>query len=89
MSAFFLELKYAFRSLAKSAGFTVLAVVMLSFGIGSTIFMFTAVKANLLEPLPFEEGNRIMHLERNNLSRGWQSMEVTHHDFVDWRAQQT
>ncbi len=42
MMSIFYEMKFALRSVIKSFGFTLLSVSMLGFGLGATIFMFTA-----------------------------------------------
>ena len=75
--------------LAKNPGVTAIAVIALTLGIGLTATMFSIVYGALYRGLPFAQAERIMHLERNNLSQDIESMEVTIHDFIDWREQQT
>ena len=82
------DLKYAGRGLSKSPGVTAIAVVALALGIGLTTVMFSIVYGALHRGLPFEGAERIMHLERANPTRGIQSMEVTIHDYRDWRERQ-
>ncbi|NIR46269.1 MAG: permease, partial [Gemmatimonadetes bacterium] len=65
------------------------SVLALALGIGLTTTMFSIVYGALHRGLPFEEAHRVMHLERNNLAEDIQSMEVTLHDYLDWREQQT
>ena len=55
MRSLLLDLKFVFRQLRKSAGFTALAVLMLAFGIGATTAIFSIVEGVLLRPLPFPE----------------------------------
>jgi predicted permease len=62
MRAFSLDLKFVFRQLLKSPGFTATAVLMLAFGIGTTTAIFSIVEGVLLRPLPFPESNRLMVL---------------------------
>jgi len=88
MTAILGELLNAARGLRRSPGFTLLVVLVLAVGLGSTIFMFGAIKGFILEPLPFPESNRIMHLETSNLARGEDSLEVHQLDYLDWREQQ-
>ncbi|HEX9727208.1 MAG TPA: ABC transporter permease [Gemmatimonadales bacterium] len=82
------DLRYSVRMLFKNPGLTAIAVVALTLGIGLTTTMFSIVYGALFRGLPFPESSRIMHLERNNLSQDIESMEVTIHDYRDWRAQQ-
>jgi predicted permease len=65
------DLKFAFRQLRNSLGFSVTAVLMLAFGIGATTAIFSIVEGVLLRPLPFPDSDRLVvladHLEGVNL----------------------
>lgn len=89
MPSLFQDLRVGARLMFKHPGVTIIAVLALSLGIGLTTTTFSIVYGALLRGLPFAESHRIMHLERNNPSQDIESMEVTLHDFLDWRAQQT
>ena len=82
------DIRFGARMLVKNPGLTAIAVIALTLGIGLTTTMFSIVNGALLKGLPFEEADRVMHLERNNLSQDIESMEVTIHDYLDWREQQ-
>lgn len=53
------DVHYALRTLRRSPGFTVLALVTLALGIGATSAIFTVVYSVLLRPLPFSEATHL------------------------------
>ncbi|HLP00777.1 MAG TPA: ABC transporter permease [Opitutaceae bacterium] len=58
----FQDLRYAFRRLLKAPGFTAVAVLTLALGIaGSTIF-YGALRALVLDPLPYPTADRLVQL---------------------------
>ncbi|HEU4631464.1 MAG TPA: ADOP family duplicated permease [Gemmatimonadaceae bacterium] len=54
------DLGFALRAMRRSRGVTVLAVLTLALGIGTSTAMFSVLDAVLLRPLPFEEPERIV-----------------------------
>jgi predicted permease len=88
MQAVWHEMRQALSQLRHSPGFTFVAAGILGLGLGVTLYMFTVVKAYMLTPLPYPNAARIMHIERANPLHGFDSMEATQHDFVEWRRAQ-
>ena len=72
----------------KRPGTTTLAIAALALGIGLTTTMFSIVNGAILRGLPFEESERIVHIERMNPTQGNATFEVTGHDFVEYRDRQ-
>ena len=57
------DAKHALRSLVRSPGFFVTSVATLALAIGAVAGMFNVVNKVLLEPLPFENQERLVYLE--------------------------
>ncbi|HTO05116.1 MAG TPA: ABC transporter permease, partial [Opitutus sp.] len=58
------DLKFAFRQLIKSPGFTGIAIVTLALGIGLNTSMFSLMNLLLLQPLPFPEKDQLIRVYR-------------------------
>ena len=83
MDSLLKDIRFALRTLRKSPGFTVVAILTLALGIGSNTAMFSVVTAVLLRPLPFPEPERIMQVSSIGEQRRFSS--ESYPDFFDYR----
>lgn len=79
------DVRHGARSLRKSPGFALSALLVLALGIGSATALFGVVDAVLLEPLPYPESERIVRVWPASPSRGIERATFSYPDFEDWR----
>ena len=81
------DLRYAVRSLRRSPGFTLTALLTLALGIGANTAIFSVVRGVLLEPLPFDSPDRIVRIWPGNPSTGIERGALSEPNFLDWRRE--
>ncbi len=87
MQTLWQDLRYGARILMKKPGFTLIAVITLSLGIGANAAIFSVVKSVLLASLPYHDADRLVMLWENDTQEGDARNPVAPGNFGDWRKQ--
>jgi putative ABC transport system permease protein len=83
------DLKFAFRQLRKSPGFSILAVLTLAIGIGMNTAIFSLVHDLFLRGLPFEEPSRLVRIYGEAKERDLTQMPSSVPKYWHYRDAQT
>jgi putative ABC transport system permease protein len=79
------DLRYAWRNLWRSPGFTAVAALTLTIGIGANTAIFSVIDSVLLRPLPFRDPAQLVRLYETEAAPG--NYPFAPPDFLDWKTQ--
>jgi putative ABC transport system permease protein len=74
------------RALVRHPAYGIVAVAALVIGIGSSTFVYSAVRGVLTEPLPYPHSDRIVTLWETNATTGEDHLQTSPGNVIDWRA---
>ena len=86
------DLRISARTLFRSPGFSIIAVLVMALCIGATTSLFTVVRSVLLRPLPFRDPDRLVMIYEHFRDPGMNAQQFNYNavapaDFYDWRTQ--
>ncbi|MFN2579094.1 MAG: ABC transporter permease [Pyrinomonadaceae bacterium] len=84
MRKLFQDLRYAFRTMHKKPGFTLIAVVTLALGIGSSTAIFTVVDAAVIRGLPYRSPENLYHMWERTPQKEFDQREFSYPDYQDY-----
>ncbi|HVF88483.1 MAG TPA: ABC transporter permease, partial [Blastocatellia bacterium] len=89
MDAIWQDLRFGLRLLMKRPGFTLLALLTLSLGIGANTAIFSVIYGVLLRPLPYDNGDRLVVLKQQAPLAGVSNMPFSVKEVSDYRERST
>jgi putative ABC transport system permease protein len=87
MGTLWQDIKFGLRTLAKSPGFTAVAIVALALGIGANTAIFSVADAFLLKPLNIPDPEHLVVVAELAPNQTSGTNTVSGANFVDWKAQ--
>lgn len=85
MTSLLQDLRYGFRLLRKSPGFTLVCILVLAIAIGANSAIFSLVDAALLRPLPYRNSDELVRLWER--PPGYEHNSVAPLNYADWSEQ--
>ena len=83
------DVKHAIRMIARSPGFSAIAILTFAVGIGINTAVFNVVNGVLLRPLPYPDADRITMLWMDNRRQNIREDITSYPAYLDWKAQGT
>src|SRR5262249_17677001 len=83
----FQDLRFGARMLLKHKGFTAVAALTLTLGIGANTAIFSVMNAVLLRPIPYPDSDRLVMVWATDQETRRRQDSTSFPDFTDWREQ--
>ena len=89
MNSVLQDLTFALRGFLKRPAFAITAIATLGLGIGVTTAIFSVVNGVLMQPLPYQDPSRLVHIAADMRARNVEDFPHAPPDFADIRTQAT
>src|SRR5580765_7183455 len=86
MDTLFQDLRFGWRQLRRTPGFTIAAVLALALGIGATTAIFSVLDRVVLRPLPYSDPDSLAMVWEANDGKGLSHEQISPVNFVDYRG---
>ncbi len=80
------DIRFGWRLLRRTPGFTISAVLALALGIGATTAIFSVLDRVVLRPLPYPDPDRLTMVWEANDGKGLSHERISPVNFVDYRG---
>jgi len=81
------DVRFGVRTLRRTPGFAIVAILVMALGIGANVALFTVVRSVLLKPLPFAEPERLVALYEQSADGQFPFNVIAPGVFAEWKKQ--
>jgi predicted permease len=85
MQALWQDVRYGLRTLVSNAGFTIVAILTLTLGIGANTAIFSVINGVLLQPLPYHDPSHLVILGEKTPE--FEMMSLSYPNYLDWQKE--
>ena len=85
MNSFMQDVRYGVRSLLKTPGFTLVAILTLALGVGANAAIFSVLEAVVLRDLPYDDPDRLAVMWTRNIRQSLPDGS-SYLNFRDWKS---
>jgi putative ABC transport system permease protein len=79
------DIRYAVRACINNRRFTIVIVLTLAVGIGTTAALFTVVNAVILRPLTYKDSDQLLRVFESNPRKDSEFFSVSPPNYLDWK----
>jgi len=80
------DLRFSIRTLRRSPGFALTAILTLALGVASVTSVFSVVNSVLLKPFAFPESNRLVVLRETTRELNYAAYPDNYKHYLNWKA---